>query len=152
MNRAFDPYTVRRLLHDGIAKGHWTVAHLDQPSEGWLINEQQSQRIYGFTHPPHRNIARDPDPGERVQPVSPRDFDVAATTSPNSQSSNLDLLPTKWPPIPGQRDGGDFGNDQDPHRPRADQPVPPRLGASRFGVPFSPGEFLEDPENPDLDW
>ena len=158
MKQAFDLASVRRTLQRGITAGHWSLDDLDQPSQGWMYQVIQSNRIHGFSHPSHCNLLRDQPPAEAVQPISPRDFDVAAATTPNEGQRNVDLLPQRWPPDPQVPDfghGGDFSSHQDPSTNGPDHGQTPVMGSSwQHHTPsagtlrqpsLEPGEYLEDP-------
>ena len=158
MKRAFDSYSVRFTLQRGINAGHWTLADLDQPSRGWLATQEQTCHIPAFTHPPHRNLLRDQPPTEAVQPISPRDFDVAAIPRANEGSRNLDLLPQRWPPepqVPDLSNRGDLSSYQDLGTNGSDhgqtlclgsswQHHPPSAGTLRQPS-LEPGDYLDDP-------
>ena len=158
MHQAFDSYSVRLTLQRGIHAGYWTLADLDQPSRGWLETKEQATHIPAFVHPPYLNLLRDQPPAEAVQPISPRDFDVAAIPTANKGSRNVDLLPQRWPPEPQVPDlghGGDLSGYQDPGTDGPDHGQTPRLGspwqhhapsAGTLRQPsLEPGEYLEDP-------
>lgn len=69
MNSAFDPESARKILLDGVKKGHWTVEHIDMPPpyHQHVVNEL----LNGMDHPevghqyqtvkllPYRNLLRD---------------------------------------------------------------------------------------------
>lgn len=163
MNKAFDLATVRLTLQRGLTTGRWTLDDLDQPSQGWSYAFEQAQRIHGFTHPPFRNLLRDDIPAEAVQPIDPRDFDVAAAARPNKGPANVDLLPQRWPDQPHVPDLGhwrDLSGDQDAITNGADHGQTPHLGtpwqhrpsgAGTLRQPsLEPGEYLEDPSEPDF--
>lgn len=158
MNKAFDLTTVRLTLQRGLNAGHWSLDDLDQPTQGWTYSHDQSKRIHGFTHPPHRNLLRDDIPAEAVQPINPRDFDVAAATRPNKGQPNLDLLPQRWPDeplVPDLSDRGDLSHHQNPPAAGADHGQAPSLGSTGQHRPsgagtlrqpsLEPGEYLEEP-------
>lgn len=163
MDKAFDPSTIRQVLLRGIKAGHWTLDDLDQPSQGWTYAHQQSKRIHGFTHPPFINLIREPDTAEAVQPIAPRDFDVAAAARPNKGQRHVDVLPYRWPddtPLSGQRDAGHLSSDQDARANGADHGQSPYLGTTGYNrppgptalrrTPLEPGQYLEEPPEPDL--
>ena len=163
MNPAFDQASVCRTLQHGINAGHWSLDDLDKPSQGWLYTQQQARRIHGITHPPHCNLLRDQPPAEAVQPISPRDFDVAAATRANEGPRKLDLLPQRWPDgpqVPDLGDRGDFSHYQDPSPALADHGQAPRLGsAGQYHPPsagalrqpsLEPGDYLDEPTELDF--
>jgi hypothetical protein len=163
MNKAFDQATVRLTLQRGLTAGHWSLDDLDQPSQGWTYTQQQAQRIHGFTHPPHRNLLRDDIPAEAVQPINPRDFDVAAATRPNKGQPNLDLHPHRWPDqplVPDLGDGDHLSRHQDTPAAGTDHGQTPYLGSSwQHHTPgagalrqpsLEPGEYLDDPAESDF--
>jgi len=163
MKKLFDLASVRLILRRGIDAGYWTLEDLDKPSQDWSYQKQQAKRIPGHTHPPFRNLLRDDFPIEAVQTINPRDFDVAAATRPNKGLPNLDLLPERWPDQPhlsDLSDRRDFSSDQDPAAARSDHGQTPHLGITREHHPSSvgalrqpslePGEYLDDPGEPDF--
>ncbi|NBS71682.1 hypothetical protein EBT31_22635, partial [bacterium] len=88
MKPAFDLSSVQALLQRGINAGHWTLEHLDFPSpdyERQLLDARRSSYFSPTYDPPtpYANPLRAANTGEAVQPINPRDFDVAAATRPN---------------------------------------------------------------------
>ena len=149
MHQAFNYNIVRATLLHGIKAAYWTIEHLDHPSPGWTDSLAQSVRISGFAHPTHRNLVRDPHTTESVQPVDPRDFDVAAPIANGLRPEEPQLLPTQWPPVPGFSDRGNQPYDEEPHRPRENHGLQAHLGTTGEGGSLRFGEFLEDPEKSD---
>lgn len=163
MQQPFDTAQVRRLLTHGIKVGHWSLSDLDTPSHGWTYQHSESLRIHGFTHPPYRNLLREPLTSETVQPIDPRDFDVASTTRPNAGPSDLDILPQRWPDqpsVPSLSHSSHLSDYQNSGTDRADHGIPSHLGttgqhhspspSALHRIPLEPGEYLEEP--PELDF
>lgn len=144
MNRAFNLSSVQALLQRGINSGHWTLEQLDFPSPDYernLIEARRSQ-YFGPTYEPpkpYANPLRSPNTGEAVQPISPRDFDVAAATRPNEGQRNVDLLPHQWPPVPRVSHEPDLSGNQDANPDGGDHGQPPHLGTTRQHDPQGPG-------------
>ena len=93
MQRAFDFTSVRLLLRQGIAKGHWTLEDLDTPSMGF----QENAKLFRLHYPKYeqyeyRNPLRDPEPLEAVQVSDPRDFTPSTGATP-AQTLDLPLTP-----------------------------------------------------------
>lgn len=136
MQHAFDISAVQALLQRGINSGHWTLEQLDFPSPEYernLIEARRSQ-YFGPTYEPpkpYANPLRSPNTGEAVQPISPRDFDVAAATRPNEGQRNVDVLPHQWPPVPRVSHEPDLSRDQDAAADGGDHGQPPHLGTPR---------------------
>lgn len=163
MERPFDTAQVRRLLTHGITVGHWSLSDLDIPSHGWSYQHSESQRIHGFTHPPYRNLLREPLTSEAIQTVDPRDFDVAATIRTNAGPSNVDILPQRWPDqpsVPSLSDTGHLSSHQNSRTGGSDHGVPSPLGTTGQHRPpgptalhrtsLEPGEYLEEPPEHDF--
>ena len=118
MKMLMDLSSVQAILQHGVNRGLWTVEDLDTPPPEYhrqLADARQS-RFYGpdFTpNPPYANPLRSPNNAEVVQPIDPRDFDVAAATRPNEGQPDMDLQPLQWPPVPGERYGPDLSRHQD---------------------------------------
>ena len=135
MQQAFDLSAVQALLQRGINKGYWQLEQLDFPSPDYernLIEARRSQ-YFGPTYEPptpYANPLRSPNTGEAVQPISPRDFDVAAATRANKGQPDVDLLPHQWPPVPRVRDEPDLGGHQDAAADGGDHGQPPHLGTT----------------------
>lgn len=144
MQHAFDLSAVQALLQRGINSGHWTLEQLDFPSPDYernLIEARRSQ-YFGPTYEPpkpYANPLRSPNTGEAVQPISPRDFDVAAATRPNEGQHNVDVLPHQWPPVPRVRHEPDLSRDQDTHADGDDHGQPSHLGTTGQHDPQSAG-------------
>ena len=144
MKPAFDLSSVQALLQRGINAGHWTLEQLDFPSPDYERNliEARRSRFFSPTYEPptpYANPLRAANTGEAVQPISPRDFDVAAATRANKGSSHVDLPPLQWPPVPGQRHQPDLSSDQDPRADGGDHGQPSHLGAKGQHDPQGPG-------------
>ena len=93
MKPAFDITSVRLLLRQGIAKGHWTLEDLDTPSMGF----QENAKLFRLHYPKYeqheyRNPLRDPEQLEAVQVSDPRDFTPATGATP-AQTLDLPLTP-----------------------------------------------------------
>jgi len=143
MKPAFDLSAVQALLQRGINAGYWTLATLDSASPDYqrnLIEARQSKYFSPTYEPPtpYANPLRFPNTGEAVQPISPRDFDVAAATRPNEGQRHVDVLPRQWPPVPGERHQPDLSRDQDPPADGGDHGQPPHLGTTGQHHPPSP--------------
>jgi hypothetical protein len=145
MKKAFDTAEVITLLRRGIAAGHWTLQDLDVPSRGWVITMEDAKRIPGFTPRPYRNLLRDePTATERVEVVSPRDFQVAtATPDPVQRGSTPLLLGTDGAVAESFRDASLQGHegcvgDEAHHGDEA------HLGTPREGGTQGAGEFFDD--------
>ena len=83
MQRAFDFTSVRLLLRQGIAKGHWTLEDLDTPSMGFQENAKQFRRHYPkYEQPVYRNLLRDEEAAASVSLSDPRDFTPTAGQTP----------------------------------------------------------------------
>ena len=135
MRPAFDLSSVQALLQRGINAGHWTLEMLDLPSpdyERQLIEARRSSFFSPTYEPPtpYANPLRAANTGEAVQPISPRDFDVAAATRANKGRRNVDLPPLQWPPVPRVRDEPDLGGDKDASADGGDHGQPPHLGTT----------------------
>ena len=105
MKTIFDFSSVQRVLQHGVNRGLWTIADLDTPSPDYTRNlsESRTSKYFGAAYQPpkpYANPLRSANTGEAVQPISPRDFDVAAAARPNEGRPNMDLLPRQWPPVP----------------------------------------------------
>jgi hypothetical protein len=97
MKPAFDLTSVRLLLRQGIAKGHWTLEDLDTPSMGFRENAKQFRLHYPkYEQYEYRNLLREPDPAEEVQVSDPRDFTPAIGATP---AQTLDLPLTTEDPL-----------------------------------------------------
>ena len=159
MNPAFDHLAVLTLLTRGINAGHWTLSDIDQPPPGWTYADTQAKRIRGFTSPPYVNLLRQSS-APAVQPIHPKDFPVAPAATDNTGQDHMDLLPRQWPSLPSERDGSDRQSHQDPGRHRTDHGDQAHLGTtwddhpSLHGTPrpspLQPGDYLEDPAEPDF--
>ena len=163
MNPAFDSFSVRRTLQRGITAGYWTLADLDQPSRGWLENKEQASHIASFIHPPFRNLLRDEIPAEAVQPIDPRDFDVAAATRANKGQRNMDLLPQRWPDqphVPDLSNGRDLSSHQDTRTNGPDHGQTSPMGrpgqhhthslGALHQQSLEPGDYLDEPAECDF--
>jgi len=144
MHKAFDLSSVQALLQRGINSGHWTLEQLDFPSPDYERNliEARRSKYFGATYEPptpYANPLRSPNTGEAVQPISPRDFDVAAATRPNKGQSDVDLLPRQWPPVPRVSHEPDLSRDQDPNADGGDHGQPSHLGTTGQHDPQGPG-------------
>lgn len=144
MNKAFDLSSVQALLQRGINNGHWNLEHLDFPSPDYERNliEARRSEYFGSTYEPptpYANPLRSPNTGEAVQPISPRDFDVAAATRPNKGQPDVDLLPHQWPPVPRVSHEPDLSGHKDPAADGGDHEHPPHLGTTRQHDPSSTG-------------
>jgi len=144
MHKAFDLSSVQALLQRGINSGHWTLEALDFPSPDYERNliEARRSEYFGLTYEPptpYANPLRSPNTGEAVQPISPRDFDVAAATRPNKGQPDVDLLPHQWPPVPRVSHEPDLSGNQDANPDGGDHGQPPHLGATGEHDPPSPG-------------
>ena len=151
MKRAFDLASVCITLQRGINSGRWTLEDLDRPSHGWKYSDDQAKRISGLTTTPFKNILRDDLPTESVQPINPRDFDVAAATRPNKGSANLDLHPQRWPDqpqVPDLSDGSDRSYDQNAVAAGAHRGEPSHLGATGEHSSHGPGAMGQSPLEP----
>ena len=144
MKPAFDLSSVQALLQRGINAGHWTLEQLDFPSPDYERNliEARRSRFFSPTYEPptpYANPLRAANTGEAVQPINPRDFDVAAATRANKGPSHVDLPPLQWPPVPRVRDEPDLSGDQDPRADGGDHGQPSHLGATGQHDPPGPG-------------
>ena len=144
MKPAFDLSSVQALLQRGINAGHWSLEHLDYPSPDYERNLIEARRSSYFSPTyeppkPYANPLRSPNTGVAVQPINPRDFDLAAATRANKGQSDVDILPHQWPPIPGQRHQPDLSRDQDAAAAGGDHGQPPHLGTTGQHHPPSPG-------------
>ena len=66
MDPIYDLATLRKTLRDGIAKGYWTIEHLDAPSIGRKMLEQDMKQhkvleLRSFELPQHQNLLRPTD-------------------------------------------------------------------------------------------
>ena len=143
MKPAFDLSAVQALLQRGINAGHWSLEHLDYPSPDYernLIEARRSEYFSPTYEPPtpYANPLRAANTAEAVQPINPRDFDLAATTRANKGQSNVDILPHQWPPIPGQRHQLDLSGHQDGGPDGIDHGQPSHLGTTGQHDPPSP--------------
>ena len=139
-----DLSAVQALLQRGINSGHWTLEQLDFPSPDYERNliEARRSEYFGPTYEPpkpYANPLRSPNTGEAVQPISPRDFDVAAATRPSEGQRNVDLLPHQWPPVPRVSHEPDLSRDQDTPADGGDHGQPPHLGTTGQHHPQSVG-------------
>ena len=144
MHKAFDLSSVQALLQRGINSGHWTLEQLDYPSPDYERNliEARGSKYFSPTYDPptpYANPLRSPNTGEAVQPISPRDFDVAAATRPNEGQRNVDLLPHQWPPVPRVSHEPDLSRDQDTPANGGDHGHQGDLGSTRHHHPPSHG-------------
>ena len=144
MKRAFDLSSVQAILQHGINRGLWTLEDLDRPSLDYQRNLREARQspFFGAAYEPptpYRNLLRQPNTGEAIQPISPRDFDVAAATRPNEGQPDVDLPPLQWPPVPGERHEPDLSRHQDADADGGDHEHPPHLGAAGQHDPQSPG-------------
>ena len=97
MQKAFDLTSVRLLLRQGIAKGHWTLEDLDTPSMGFQENAKQFRLHYPkYEQYEYRNPLRDPEPLEAVQVSDPRDYTPTTGATP---AQTLDLPLTTEDPL-----------------------------------------------------
>ena len=141
MKKTFDTASVRALLQRGINAGYWTLEQLDNSPACYdkELREARKSEYFGPTYvppTPYRNLLRDHSAPEAVQPISPRDFDVAAAARPNEGQPNLDLLPQQWPPVPCVSDLPDLGGHQDAAADRPDHGDQGHLGTT--GEPPAP--------------
>lgn len=148
MKPALDLSSVRALLQRGINAGYWTLEQLDNPPACYdkELREARKSEYFGPTYvppTPYRNLLRDYSAPEAVQPISPRDFDVAAAARPNEGQHNVDLLPQQWPPVPCVSDQPDLSSDQDAASDRADHGHPRHVGTTR--EPSSPNAGSNGP-------
>ena len=144
MKRFLDLSAVQAILQRGINAGYWTMEQLDIPPPDYEYQLLQARRssYFGpnFDYPiPYFNPLRNPNTGEAVQPISPRDFDVAAATRPNKGQPDVDLLPHQWPPVPRVRHEPDLGGHQDAAADGGDHGQSPHLGTTRQHDPSSAG-------------
>ena len=144
MHKVFDLSAVQALLQRGVNAGYWDLEHLDTPSPDYERNLIEARRSEYFsttyeTPTPYANPLRSPNTGEAVQPISPRDFDVAAATRPNEGQRNVDLLPHQWPPVPRVSHEPDLSRDQDTPADGGDHGQPPHLGTTGQHHPQSVG-------------
>ena len=135
MNRAFDLSAVQALLQRGINAGHWSLEHLDYPSpdyERQLLDARRSEYFSPTYEPPtpYANPLRSPNTGVAVQPINPRDFDVAAATRANEGPRHVDLPPLQWPPVPCVSHQPDLSGDQNTRTDGSDHGQPPHLGTT----------------------
>lgn len=125
MKHFLDTSAGQAVLQRMLNKGLLTVEDLDVPSPDYLYQLEQARRSSYFGPDyeppiPYANLLRQSTTPEAVQPISPRDFDVAAATRANEMPRNVELPPLQWPPVPGERDASDLSGDQDPAADRAD--------------------------------
>ena len=108
MQNAFDTSATKAILWRMVKSGKLTLEDLDQPTQAHqlLVRDARNNPSLGptFIVPKIANLLRDPAPVECVEPISSRDFDMAAATRAHEGQPDVDLLPRQWPPIPGQRD------------------------------------------------
>ena len=140
-----DTAAVQAILQRGINAGYWTLDALDKPPPNYQreINEARKSEHFGPTYQPpvpYRNLLRSHAAPEAVQPISPRDFDVAAATRANEGQPNVDLLPQQWPPVPGERHRPDQHGHQDARADGADHGDQTSLGAARQHLSPGPGD------------
>ena len=77
MQPAFDLSNIRLTLKKAVENGHFTVDHLDTPSEGFIRNTRCDRRTFpcGYEGVQHRNLLREPGAApEAVQVTSERDL------------------------------------------------------------------------------
>ena len=77
MQPAFDLSNIRLTLKKAVECGHFTVEHLDTPSEGFIRNTRCDRRTFpcGYEGVQHRNLLREPGTApEAVQVTSERDL------------------------------------------------------------------------------
>ena len=149
-----DLATLRATLQRGINAGYWSLNTLDTPSSSYdrELREARKSEYFGptFNPPtPYRNLLRDHSAPEAVQPVNPRDFDMAATTRPNEGQSNVDLLPHQWPPVPHIDNNADLSGDQNAAADGTDHGHQGHLGATgrhRSSDPASDGQSTLEPQ------
>jgi len=72
MEKMMDLSSIRRLLRDGIAKGHWILEDLDEPSPGFAKTKKEYIMSNPLSHGKYegvrfRNLLRDEVPEERVE-------------------------------------------------------------------------------------
>lgn len=144
MQKAIDLTAVQAVLQHGLNRGLWTVDDLDSPSPDYLrqLADARQSKFFGsdFTPDPlYVNPLRSRNNAEVVQPINPRDFDVAAATRPNEGQQHVDLQPLQWPPVPGERYGSDLVGDQKLETDRGDHGEQAHLGATREPHPPDPG-------------
>ena len=148
-----DAHSVKAILQRGINAGYWTLETLDTPPAAYTreITAARKSEHFGpdFTPTPYRNLLRSHDAPEAVQPISPRDFDVAAATRANKGQSDVDLLPQQWPPVPRVSDDPDQHRHQDTRSDGPDHGQQGHLGTTGEQLPSSPrsdGEPALEPE------
>ena len=148
MQNAFDTSATKAILWRMVKAGKLTIEDLDQPTQAHqlLVRDARNNPSLGptFIVPKIANLLRDPAPVECVEPISSRDFDMAAATRANEGQPNVDILPRQWPPIPGERDGS---HRQEPGRVRQgdDREYEMVLAALREPLPSDAGA-LGQPE------
>ncbi len=146
MQRPFDLSAVQALLQRGITAGHWTLEQIDYPSPNYeqqLIDARRSPYFTPNYEPPipYANPLRKPNTGQVVQPIDPRDFDLAAATRPHEGQRDVDVPPLQWPPVPGQHHRPDLSRDQDPAADGGDHGDQTHLAATgRLGAPGPGGD------------
>lgn len=154
MQHLSDTSALKALLQRGINAGYWTLEALDKPPPTYtreVIAARQSE-YFGPTYEPptpYRNLLRTHAAPEAVQPISPRDFDVAAATRANKGQSDVDLLPQQWPPVPRVSDDPDQHRHQDTRSDGPDHGQQGHLGTTGEQLPSSPrsdGEPALEPE------
>lgn len=145
MKKAFDMAEVIALLRRGIAAGHWTLQDLDVPSRGWVITMEDAKRIPGFTPPTYRNPLRDePTPTERVEVVSPRDFQMATATPDPVQRGSTPLLLGADGAVAESLSNAGVQKHEGSVGDAADYGDQTHLGTPREGGAQSAGEFSDD--------
>jgi hypothetical protein len=138
-----DAHSVKAILQRGNNAGYWTLETLDTPPAAYIreITAARKSEYFSPTYQPpipYRNLLRSHDAPEAVQPISPRDFDVAAATRANEEQPNMDLLPQQWPPVPRVSHQPDQCGHQDPGADGSDHGNQGQLGATREHLPSSP--------------
>ena len=103
MDKAFDTASVIKTLRDGIAKGYWTLEHLDQESPDSRYWRKQALRNVpvgdhgtAFFMKPHKNLLREnPDePIHEIKVTEERDFSPTPRSEPPiSRERSQVLLP-----------------------------------------------------------
>lgn len=135
MKPVFDLSELRATLQRGINAGYWTLDALDTPPPNYHreLTEARQSKYFSPTYSPpspYRNLLRDHSAPEAVQPVSPRDFDVAATTRANEGQRHVDLFPQQWPSVPCVSDQPDLSRHQDARADGSDHGHQGHLGAT----------------------
>ena len=80
MQLAFDVGSIRKILHQGVSKGYWSVDDLDVSTESWKLNTLVDPDVFpkGYIGVQHQNLLRDYQPEKPVAATKPSNF----TTTP----------------------------------------------------------------------